>query len=318
MTWRVPDGVRPVIAYLILVHRFPEQFKRMFRAIHVPGNHYLIHVDRNSGPEMATDIAAFIAPYANSAILPSRKALWGGYSLVDAELRGMAQLLEMGADWKYFINLSGQDFPLKSQSFIADYLAAHDGTQFIRAVDQQMVRPDTMNRVSHFFLEALGRMFRTGIPRKYLSGVTPFIGTQWKAVTREFCAFVCRDPRADRYKRFYRGTFIADEGFFQTVMKNEFPDTLVANDDLRTIDWIPDGDIKLRPRTFTAHDRMRLTLSKDLFARKFDSNEDSEILDLLETHLETAQARVFRRDGYREPTRTDEPGREDEMLNVPM
>jgi hypothetical protein len=30
---RAPDGVRPMIAYLILVHRFPEQFKRMFRAI---------------------------------------------------------------------------------------------------------------------------------------------------------------------------------------------------------------------------------------------------------------------------------------------
>lgn len=304
-----------MIAYLILVHRFPEQFKRMFRAICAPGNHYLIHVDANSGRKMATDIADFIAPYRGSAILESRKAVWGGYSLVDAELRGMAQLLEMGGTWRYFINLSGQDFPLKSQTYIADYLAKHDGTQFIRALDQQLIRPDTMNRISHYFLEAFSRIYRTGLPRTYLSGVTPFIGTQWKAVTRDFCHFVCHDRRAIRYKRFYRGTFIADEAFFQTVMKNEFPDALVANDDLRTIDWIPDGDIKLRPRTFTIHDQMRLTLSKDLFARKFDSNEDSEILDLLEVHLNSTQARSLHHGAYREPIKVDGTEREGRIAN---
>jgi len=43
-----------------------------------------------------------------------RKAFWGGYSLVDAELRGIKELLKMSLKWEFFINLSGQDFPLKS------------------------------------------------------------------------------------------------------------------------------------------------------------------------------------------------------------
>src|SRR3546814_10625667 len=43
------DGNTPMIAYLILVHRYPDQFKRMFQAIYVPGNHYVIHVDKSSG-----------------------------------------------------------------------------------------------------------------------------------------------------------------------------------------------------------------------------------------------------------------------------
>jgi len=282
-----------MIAYLILVHRFPEQFKRMFRAIYVPGNHYLIHVDHRSGAAMQADVAAFLKPYANVAMLPSRKMLWGGYSLVDAELRGMEKLLEMGADWRYFINLSGQDFPLKSQAYIADYLAQHDGTEFIRAVPQQAVRPDTMNRLSHYFIEAFNRIVRTGIPRRRMAGITPYIGTQWKAVTRDFCAFVCRDPATRRFKNFYRRTLIADEGFFQTVMMNAFAPAKQVNDDLRTIDWIPDGDIKLRPRTFVTRDALRLTLSPDLFARKFDTQEDSHILDLLEAHLLTPAANVL-------------------------
>ena len=37
-------------AYLILVHRYPQQFKRLFRAIYTPANHYLIHVDKTIGP----------------------------------------------------------------------------------------------------------------------------------------------------------------------------------------------------------------------------------------------------------------------------
>lgn len=282
-----------MIAYLILVHRFPEQFKRMFRAIHVPGNHYLIHVDKRSGPAMAADIAEFLSPFANTAMLDSRKAVWGGYSLVDAELRGMAQLLEMGADWKYFINLSGQDFPLKSQGYIADFLTRNAGKQFIRALDQRVVRPDTVNRLSHHFVEAFSRIFRTGVPRPFMADVIPYIGTQWKAVTRVFCDFVCNDPAAAPYKRFYKRTLIADEGFFQTVMMNAFNSRNVVNDDLRTIDWIPEGDIKLRPRTFVESDALRLILSPDLFARKFDASEDSKILDLLEAHLKTSAAMVL-------------------------
>lgn len=282
-----------MIAYFLLLHRYPEQFKRMFRAIYAPGNVYLIHLDRSAGSAMAADIAEFIAPYQGAEILPARKVLWGGYSLVDAELRGMKRLLEMDKNWKYFINLSGQDFPLKSQSYIRGFLKGHGDTQFIRHLDQELVRPDTMMRVDSIFIEAFQRIFRTGVARKFLRGAKPYIGTQWKVVSRRFCQFVCHDPRANRFKFFYRHTLIADEGFFQTVMMNVFPRGAVVNNDLRTIDWVPDGDIKLRPRTFTIEDGSALIQSADLFARKFDSTQDAEILNFLERHLETPRARQF-------------------------
>jgi hypothetical protein len=285
---------RFMIAYFILVHRFPEQFKRMFKAIYEPGNHYVIHVDKRSGNALARELGEFIKPYPSAAMLTSQNAMWGGYSLVNAELRGMTKLLEMNADWRYYINLSGQDFPLKSQQYMRDYLTEHQGQEFIRTLDQQAVRPDTMNRISHVFVEAFNRMFRTGLKRAYLDSATPYIGTQWKAVSREFCRFVTQDPIVDRFKKFYRFSFIADESFFQTVIMNVGQHAKrVVNDDLRTIDWIPDGSIKLRPRTFGAADLTRLANSADLFARKFNQEEDSEILGLLETHLKSDLARVF-------------------------
>lgn len=279
-----------MIAYFILVHRFPEQFKRLFQSIYLPGNSYVVHIDKSSGPELAGNLAKFLEPYQGVQILAARNALWGGYSLVDAELRSMAMLLKMDRDWTHYINLSGQDFPLKSQSYIRKFLTANPGRQFIRAVNQQSERPDTMNRVSHYFIEGLGRIFQTRIARKFLHDASPFIGTQWKAVTRSFCEFVCNDPQARRFKQFYRRTFIADEAFFQTVMMNHLGQGEMMNDDLRMIDWVPDGDIKLRPRNFGSADIAALERSPNLFARKFDEIEDRDVLGLLETHLLTRAA----------------------------
>ncbi len=283
-----------MIAYFLLVHRYPAQFKRLFQAIYTPGNQYVIHVDKSSGADLAQDIAAFLAPYSDVEILEPRDALWGGYSLVEAELRGMARLLEMDSAWTHYINLSGQDFPLKGQDYIRQFFAANPGKQFIRALDQRRERPDTMNRVSHLFVEEDGKMTATGVARPYLPDATPFIGTQWKAVTRSFCEFVCHDPRADRFKTFYRNSFIADEAFFQTVIMNSGDQGIVMNDDLRMIDWVPDGDIKLRPRNYDERDIAILERSTDLFARKFDAEADPEILTLLETHLRSTAANVYR------------------------
>ena len=274
-----------MIAYLILVHRYPEQFKRLFRAIYDPRNHYVVHVDKSSGPTLDAEIRSFLRPYANADVLEGKKALWGGYSLVDAELRGMERLLQMGANWTHFINLSGQDFPLKSQAQIMAYLAANKGCEFIKVMDQQKVRPDTMHRVDEFAIEFEEHIERTENFRPFLSGAMPYIGNQWMIVSRAFCDFVCHDPRADRYKAFYENTFIADEGFFQTVMMNTPVHGEIVSDDLRMIDWVPDGDIKLRPRTYVTKDAAALMASHNLFARKFDQSVDGDIIGILENHL---------------------------------
>lgn len=274
-----------MIAYFILVHRYPEQFKRMFRAIYEPGNQYLVHIDKSSGAGISANITEFLKPYMNAEILPAKRAVWGGFSLVDAELRGMKRLLEMDAGWTHYINLSGQDFPLKSQSYMRSFLRENYGKQFIRAVNQREERPDTLNRIERYFFEGGGRIFRTGLARAFLTDTVPWIGTQWKVVDRAFCKFVTSDPRVSKFRKFYKTSFIADEAFFQTVMMNIGEHGRMMNNDLRTIDWIPDGDIKLRPRTLRITDAHKLVQGRDFFARKFDSTEDEAILDFLEEHI---------------------------------
>lgn len=274
-----------MIAYFILVHRYPEQFKRLFRSIYDPANHYLVHIDKSSGVELDADIRDFLADFPNSEVLLGKTATWGGYSLVDAELRGMAQLLKMNRDWEFFINLSGQDYPLKSQASIIDFLSRHRGKEFIKVLDQRKFRPETMKRVGRYVLEFESRVVRTWLPRPFLADASPYIGNQWMIVSRRFCEFVCHDPQAARYKSFYKNTFIADEGFFQTVMMNTQSHGDIVSDDMRMIDWVPDGDIKLRPRTYKAEDAPELLASDCLFARKFDETVDADILDMIDADL---------------------------------
>ena len=275
-----------MIAYLILAHRYPGQFKRLFRAIYHPANYYLVHVDKRSGVGLQTEIQDFLSSFANASLLKSQSTLWGGYSLVDAELRGIKELLKIGSEWEFFINLSGQDFPLKSQTHIQDFLSHNIGKDFIKVANQSKFRPDTLSRIENYITESVDSILSTPIlKRPFLRGVTPYIGNQWMISSRKFCEFVSYSPEVERFKRFYRHTFIADEGFFQTVIMNTSYKGTIVNDDKRTIDWVPLGTIKLRPRDFTSKDADFLMASQGLFARKFDETVDAGILSILESNL---------------------------------
>jgi hypothetical protein len=59
---------------------------------------------------------------------------------------------------------------------------------------------------------------------------------------------------------------------------------ILIDDDKRAIMWIPDGDIKLRPKTFIKTDIEFLQKEIHLFARKFDDNVDGNVIDFIKTH----------------------------------
>jgi hypothetical protein len=274
-----------VIAYLILVHRYLGQFKRLFRALYHPANYYLVHVDKRSGVGLQTEIQDFLSSFANASLLKSQSILWGGYSMVDAELRGIEELLKISSEWAFFINLSAQDFPLKSQTHIQDFLSRNIGRDFIKVANQRKIRPDTLYRIENYCIEFSKRILRTPIKRPYLRGVTPYIGNQWMILSRKFCEYICYSPEVKRFKGFYRHTFIPDEGFFQTVIMNTNYKGTIVNDDKRTIVWVPIGTIKLRPKDFISKDAEFLLASQGLFARKFDETVDTGILSILESNL---------------------------------
>lgn len=299
-----------MIAYFILVHRYPAQFKRLFKTIYNSKNHYLVHIDKRSGTNLLEEITSFLIEFPNAHVLKSQNVVWGGYSMVDAELRGMKELLRISDKWDFFINLSGQDFPLKPQSIIEDFLKANRGKDFLLIANQAKERPITMNRIENYFVETCSGFSGTPFKRPYLAGVTPYIGGQWKILSRACCDFICSNRKVSKFRKFYRHTLIPDESFFQTVLMNTNYPGKIVNDDKRAIIWVPDlrlkfdskaltkrdteslvasGKIKLRPKTFTSLDLPYLLSSRAFFARKFDETVDRKIFDKLESRLKNIE-----------------------------
>lgn len=274
-----PQNIK--IAYLILVHRFPNQFKRMFTAIYDSANYYLINIDKKSSNEIFNEIESFLSVYPNVSIIKSENITWGGYSMVQAELDGIKFLLDIEKDWDYFINLSGQDYPLRSQKVIRKFLSNNYGNSYLKISEQKLFRPETMNRLENYFVESEDKVSMVSKNRKYLEDVVPYIGGQWMILTRNCCEFICNNSEVQKFEDYYINTLIPDESFFQTVLMNTSFTGILINDDKRAIIWIPDGDIKLRPKTFTNDDYNFLKYGENLFARKFDDNIDPNIINKL-------------------------------------
>lgn len=270
------------IAYLILVHRLPQQFKRMFVALYDSENYYLINIDKKADATIGEDIRGFLKDYTNVSILTSENVTWGGYSMVQAELDGIKYLLNEDINWEYFINLSGQDYPLKSQEIIRNYLTNNKDKNFIKIANQKNIRPETMNRIEHYYEEANDNSVTSTHKRPYLDNVTPYIGGQWMILTRKCCEFISTSSEVKKYEDYYANTLIPDESFFQTVLMNSSFDGTLVNNDKRAIIWVADGDIKLRPKTYTDADYDFLVIGENLFARKFDDDVDEKIINRLQ------------------------------------
>jgi hypothetical protein len=61
--------------------------------------------------------------------------MWGHSSLVMAELAGYFEFLQLSSDWKYVVNLSGYDYPIRSNDVVYDELKNNF---------------DTMNLIEHW------------------------------------------------------------------------------------------------------------------------------------------------------------------------
>ena len=148
--------------------------------------------------------------------------------------------------------------------------ATGDAAKMLEELQPNILKAHARDHFSALFL----RFSEPGSAMKFLASLVPLMKSAKTHLTE-----------VERFKSFYQHTLIPDEGFFQTVIMNTSYTSDLINDDKRAIDWIPMGDIKLRPRDYTAQDAEQLLDSEQLFARKFDETIDSGILDILEAHL---------------------------------
>lgn len=223
------------IAYFIMIHHRSDVFKAMFRKIYTRDQFYLIHIDRKATAELTEEIQLYLVHFPNVYILESMNIVAGGFSMIQAELNAIEYLLNASHEWDYFINLSGEDYPLKSQNIIRNFLTVNNGKNYLFYYDQKFYRPDTLQRIQNHFTELTHKISSLIYKREFMKGVIPYIGGKWLILTRETCFFLTNNKRVMDFEDYYLHTLLPAESFFQTVLLNTSFNDIIVNDDKRAI-----------------------------------------------------------------------------------
>ncbi len=105
-----------------------QNFERLLRAIYAPQNVYCIHVDKKSEASVFDAINAIVPCFPNVFVASKTvNVVYAAWPRVQADINCMADLYNSSTKWKYFINLCGQDFPLKTNLEIVRMLRSLRG-----------------------------------------------------------------------------------------------------------------------------------------------------------------------------------------------
>uniref|UniRef100_A0A3P9ATE8 Beta-1,3-galactosyl-O-glycosyl-glycoprotein beta-1,6-N-acetylglucosaminyltransferase-like n=1 Tax=Maylandia zebra TaxID=106582 RepID=A0A3P9ATE8_9CICH len=105
-----------------------QNFERLLRAIYARQNIYCVHVDKKAQASVFAAIKAITSCFSNVFMVSeAMNVVYTGWTRVQADLNCMADLYNTSTTWKYFINLCGQDFPLKTNLEIVQALRALKG-----------------------------------------------------------------------------------------------------------------------------------------------------------------------------------------------
>ncbi|WP_229317524.1 beta-1,6-N-acetylglucosaminyltransferase [Larkinella sp. C7] len=274
------------LAHLILAHGQPEQLSRLIQSLQHPNADFYIHIDEK------TDLTPFLKMRKNLNVFFIRKrekVFWGAYSIVQATLNGFEEIVASGIPYAYINLLSGQDYPLRPPGFIHDFLKENAGTQFMEFLSVDYEWHEALPRVKKYHLinysftgkYAVEKLLNAVLPNRKAPENLTFVGrSQWFTITlgavRYILLYLREHPQV---VRFFKMTWGADELIFQTILYNSAFKPAMRNENLRYIDW---SEGNASPKTLTVADETALRDSGKLFARKFNSTTEPEIMDILD------------------------------------
>ncbi len=248
-------------------------------------------------------------------LLPRIKVYWGEWGMVESTLSGLKVALAEQPAVDFFVLISGQDYPIKSQDYLKSFYKNNIGSSFLSYTsmpvrDWNWELDGGMDRLHRYFIRVGNYrwayppyappkgikqnalyFFAKGIyrlPRPQPEGITPYAGATWWLLHRNAASFILDFVNLHPdYIRFHRNTKFVDEIFFQTILCNG-PEKIrlsLVNNDLRFIDWKHKDENMGHPQILRMQHRDELAQSDAIFARKFDPRIDPEILDWIDQHL---------------------------------
>jgi hypothetical protein len=288
------------VAYLILAHKNPAQLARLVRRLNAPGVAFFVHIDLRSPlagfQEELRLIPNAEIPNANIHWVERVAAKWGRFGLVQATLNCLETSFAHTPGIDRFVLISGQDYPLRSATDIVRFWQAAPLTTFMEyfSLPTEQWHKGGLDRVETLGLSFPGghlvrHLIRIFYRRRLPLGLKPFAGSQWWSMSRSHAErvmeFVRRHPG---YVRFHHWSLVPDEMFFQIILLNAGDEIKkhIVGDHLRYVVW--ESPRTYHPNVLGTVDLEAIMASNQLFARKFDTAIDAEILDPIDTRVDAA------------------------------
>jgi len=232
----------PAIAYLVVAHDAAtlDAAAKLVDVLYDPDNLYLVHVDakhRWPGGDALTTMGAFVRGRSNVRWAQLVDVRWGRWSMNEPTLWGIREALRLSTTWSFFINLSGDTWPVLTPAALRATLGEVGGLNFVTSGPScpTGLRPTGRGEFGD------GWHKKQAYPHPMLSDggseLEAFYGSQWMILDRSFAAHVDgtideTGTVANRLRRwFVNGTVvvegvgrvkphIADETFFPSVLMN--------------------------------------------------------------------------------------------------
>ncbi|XP_041372306.1 beta-1,3-galactosyl-O-glycosyl-glycoprotein beta-1,6-N-acetylglucosaminyltransferase 3-like [Gigantopelta aegis] len=270
------------IAFTILAYKHAEQVERLLRAVYRPHNVYCVHVDSKAPALFKDAIRSIVKCLPNVFLAPrSINVVWGTYSVLEPELLCMDRLLKHRVRWKYLINLTGQEFPLRTNRELVTILQIYRGANDISGGYKRANthRWKNIDQVPH--------------------GIVPRKGSVHIAASRGYVQYVRSNKTAMDFLDWVKKTKVPDETFFATFNYN--PHLKVPGSYKGEVDdgkrvyltrykvWLALKDVECHSAKYVREvcifgigDLHTLTTVPHLFANKFHWEFQPLVLDCLE------------------------------------
>src|SRR5512133_3964658 len=115
------------IAYIISAYKNPEQLIRLILRLCTEQTTFLVHVDKKADREVYNKIVEGTKHLPNVHFLKRYDCYWGEFGHVQASLEGIRELRKQKISFDYVFLLTGQDYPIKTNAQIQDFLQYHKG-----------------------------------------------------------------------------------------------------------------------------------------------------------------------------------------------
>jgi len=311
------------VNYVILAHKNPEQLKRLILKLQISWAYFYIHVDGSVKIEPFQEELTEIENIYFLNNKERENGTWGDIGIVKATINALKKIVTHNREG-FCVLLSGQDYPLVCNAQIQHFLSKNRNQHFITTypLPNAQLEHGGLPRINKYkinksekrghilflssifetefyklktigklnFLRKSGRwkdIFQVGRKRKFPESLNPYSGSQWWALSlptiKKILFYIKEHPE---YLEYHHYSLLPDEMFFQSiVIYIEKSKELNVLKSLTYVNWErPSGPL---PVTFRKEDFKELVeASKEyLFARKFDVEQDSEILDEIDKNL---------------------------------